>query len=317
MLNLIVGDTHFTGKNPIARLDDIVEVQFNKLEEIVMLSNKYDAPIIHTGDIFNVSIIANSILTKIGSILEKLKHPLYFVWGNHDLMYHSLGLWERTSLGVLWKNSDKVKHISEIYPGWAWLDWDSEIGIQWMGEPIQKILLTHKAVVSEQKMGKGSWVLKDKDFCINIDDNDLGINLTKYYKLIICGHWHKPYIFHHKGTKVINPGPVIRHTVDEWLKPSVVLINTNTLIHKRIYLNTPDPEQVLSKTHIEQKFESVTDNVLKFIDSLKNKKFSHKKSLLKTIMHNLNIHELPIKVEKLIRETIADLIEKGAIDESL
>ena len=110
---------------------------------------------------------------------------------------------------------------------------------------------------------------------------------------------------------------MIRHTIDEWLKPSIVLINTNTLIHKRIYLNTPDPEKVLSRTHIEQNFESVTDNVLKFIDSLKNKKFSHKKSLLKTIMYNLDIHELPIKVETLIRETIANLIEKGAIDGSL
>ena len=313
MLILIVGDTHFTGKNPIARLDDIVEIQFNKLEEIVMLSNKYDAPIIHTGDIFNVSIIANSILTKIGSILEKLKHPLYFVWGNHDLMYHSLDLWDRTSLGVLWKNSNKVKHISEFYTDYKiefdYIDWEGTLGFTGANE----ILLTHKAVVSERKMGKGSWILEDEDFCMNIDNN---LHL-RGYKLIICGHWHKPYIFKHKETLVINPGPMIRHTIDEWLKPSIVLINTNTLIHKRIYLNTPDPEKVLSRTHIEQNFESVTDNVLKFIDSLKNKKFSHKKSLLKTIMHNLDVHELPIKVETLIRETIANLIEKGAIDESL
>jgi len=313
MLILIVGDTHFTGKNPIARLDDIVEIQFNKLEEIVMLSNKYDAPIIHTGDIFNVSIIANSILTKIGSILEKLKHPLYFVWGNHDLMYHSLDLWDRTSLGVLWKNSNKVKHISEFYTDYKiefdYIDWGGTLGFTGANE----ILLTHKAVVSERKMGKGSWILEDEDFCMNIDNN---LHL-RGYKLIICGHWHKPYIFKHKETLVINPGPMIRHTIDEWLKPSIVLINTNTLIHKRIYLNTPDPEKVLSRTHIEQNFESVTDNVLKFIDSLKNKKFSHKKSLLKTIMHNLDVHELPIKVETLIRETIANLIEKGAIDESL
>ena len=315
MLILIVGDTHFTGKNPIARLDDIVEIQFNKLEEIVMLSNKYDAPIIHTGDIFNVSIIANSILTKIGSILEKLKHPLYFVWGNHDLMYHSLDLWDRTSLGVLWKNSNKVKHISEFYTDYKiefdYIDWGGTLGFTGANE----ILLTHKAVVSERKMGKGSWILEDEDFCMNIDNN---LHL-RGYKLIICGHWHKPYIFHHKGTKVINPGPVLRRSIEEWLMPSVILLNTNTLLHKRIYLQSAlPPEQVLSKKHIEQKIESYTDGVIKFIEQLKHiTKTDKSKSFMTNLFKELDSHSLPKNVENILRNTISKLVEKGAIDGSL
>jgi hypothetical protein len=58
----------------------------------------------------------------------------------------------------------------------------------------------------------------------------------------------------------------------------------------------------------------MTDNVLKFVDSLKNKKFSHKKSYIKTLIYNLDQHELPNKVETLLRTTIANLIEKGIID---
>jgi predicted phosphodiesterase len=312
MLVLIVGDTHFSGKNPIARIDDIVDVQFDKLDEIINLSNKYDAPIIHTGDVFNTSVIANSILTKIGLILTKLKHPLYFVWGNHDLLYHSLELWDRTSLGVLWKHNNKVKHISEL-GGWAWLDWDSTYGIQWMGEPKQKLLLTHKAVVTERKMSKGSWVLKDKNFCIDIENHDLMINLPKYYKLIICGHWHKPYIFHHKGTKVINPGPILRRTVEEWLMPSVVLLNTDTLIHKRIYLKAKPPEQVLSKAHIEQKVESYTEGVIKFIEQLQKTETVNKGTFLENLFELLDGDELPKNVEKILRNKIAVLIQKGII----
>ena len=41
MLGLIVGDTHFTGKNPIARLDDLVELQFDKWDEIISIANTY------------------------------------------------------------------------------------------------------------------------------------------------------------------------------------------------------------------------------------------------------------------------------------
>lgn len=316
MLILICGDTHITGKNPIARKDDIIELQFKKWNSIVSIANYYNCPIIHTGDVFNVSIIANSLLTKLGKIINKLNHPLYFVWGNHDLMYHSLDLWDRTSLGVLWKNNSNVKHISEFGKGYKenqfdWLDWDSTYGIQWMGEQ-NNMLLTHKAVVSEKKMGKGSWVVKDEDFCMNIDNNPE----LKKYKLIICGHWHKPYIFHHKGTKVINPGPVLRRTVEEWLMPSVVLLNTNTLIHKRLYLTAKPPEQVLSKKHIEQRVESYTEGIIQFIEQLKYIKLKNKKrKFLENLFELLDTDQLPKNVEKLLRSIISTLVEKGAIDE--
>ena len=312
MLVLVVGDTHFTGKNPIARIGDIVEAQFNKLDEIINLSNKYDAPIIHTGDIFNISIIANSILTQIGTALQDLKNPLYFVWGNHDLLYHSLSLSNRTSLGVMWTNNDKIKHISDFYTNykiwWSWNDWDSEYGIQWFGSR-PDILLTHKAIVSEHKIGKGSWVLEDKDFCMNIDNHPE----LKGYKLIICGHWHKPYIFHYKGTKVINPGPVLRRTVEDWLMPSVVLLNTDTLIHKRIYLKAKPPDQVLSKAHIEQKVESYTEGVMKFIEQLQKTETVNKGTFLENLFVLLDNHELPKNVEKILRNKIATLIQKGII----
>ena len=313
---LVVGDSHLTGRNPVARLDDLVEVQFEKWEYIIELANENDVPIVHTGDIFNVAIIANSLLTRLGEILTKLHNPLYFVWGNHDLQYHSYDMWDRTSLGVLWKNNDKVRHISEFWKDykiwWAWLDWGSK-EIQWYGgQP--KILLTHKAIVSGKKLKRqGSWILDDTEFCSNIDTDPR----FKGYRLIICGHWHKRFIYKHKETRVINPGPVIRRTVEEWFIPSVTLLNLNTLIHKELIISDLDPEQVLSRTHIEQNIETMTDNVLKFVDLLKNKKFKHKKSFLKTLMHNLDQHELPNRIETILRTTIADLIEKGVINESI
>ena len=315
MLILIVGDTHFTGKNPVARIDDVVETQFEKWEEIVSISNKYDAPIVHTGDIFNVSIIANSILTQIGAIMENLNNPLYFVWGNHDLMYHSLDLWDRTSLGILWANSEKIKHISDFYKDyqkwWSWYDWDSEHGIQWYGDR-PNILLTHKAVVSERKMGKGSWILEDKDFCMNID-NHLEL---RGYKLIICGHWHKPYIFKHKETLVVNPGPVLRRSVEEWFMPSVVLLNLDTLFYKRLYLESAKPpDQILSRKHIEQKIESYTEGVMKFIEQLRFTKTINKGKFLENLFVLLDNHELPTNVEKILRDKIAILIQKGIINE--
>jgi len=308
---LVVADSHLTGRNPIARLDDLVELQFEKWKEIVHHANYYDVPIIHAGDIFNVAVVANSLLTRLGEILNKLKQPLYFVWGNHDLQYHSPEMWDRTSLGVLWKNNNKVKHISEFFMNykakinWAWWDWGSD-DIQWLGNP-PKLLLSHKAIVNDKLTGTNSWIQNDREFCHPIKE------VHPKFKLVICGHWHRTYNYNYQGTRVINPGPMIRRTVDEWLKPSVILLNIDTLIHKKIYLDTPDPELILSRTHIEQKIETRTDNIVKFVDALKIKKESKKASFMKNLFHNLDQHEIPPRVEKVIRETVMRLIEKGQL----
>lgn len=312
---LVVADSHLTGRNPVARLDDLVELQFKKWQQIVDIANDYAVPIIHAGDIFNIAVVANSLLTRLGEILNQLKQPLYFVWGNHDLQYHSYDMWDRTSLGVLWKNNDKVRHISEFWKTykiwWAWWDWNSEHEIQWLGDP-PKLLLSHKAIVNDKLTGKNSWIQEDQEFCSPIKD------IKPKFKLIICGHWHRSFRYNYQGTRVFNPGPMIRRTVDEWLKPSVVLLNINTLMHKRIYLDTLNPEQVLSRTHIEQNVESITENVVKFVDQLKHVRKTDKKgSFMKNLFHELDQHELPSRIEKILREIVATLIEKGVINEGL
>jgi hypothetical protein len=237
-------------------------------------------------------------------------------------MYHTLELWDRTSLGVLWKSCNKVEHISGFQSRykdvrWAWYDWDDDI--QWNTCDKPDLLLTHKAVVSEKRMGKGSWVVKDEDFCMNIDDYYLksDTNSLEGYRLIVCGHWHKPYMFKHKDAMIINPGPVLRRTVEEWLMPSVILLNTDTLLYKRLYLEAEPPNKVLSRKHIEQRIDSYTEGVMKFVNKLKDKKVSGKKKFLENLFEMLDSHELPKEVETLLRNTIVNLIEKGELNESL
>jgi predicted phosphodiesterase len=306
MLILICGDSHLTGRNPIARKDDLVTLQFKKWIEIRDLANKYNAPIIHTGDIFNTAVVANSLLTQLGGILSYLKKPLYFVWGNHDLQYHSYEMWRRTSLGVLWSNNDKVRHISEWDLDdnrWDWIDWNQQ---QEHVPTNSTLLLSHKAIINYKQVGRNSWIMKDKEFCGDVKD-------FPNYKLIICGHWHRPYIYKYKNTKVINPGPMTRQSIDEWINPSVILIDTKTLIHKKVYLDTPDPEDVLSKKHTEHTIKSYTEGVLKFVDALKNKKLVTQKSFLKNLMALLDSHELEENLEEIFRDIISTALEKGAL----
>lgn len=214
---LAVGDVHISGKNPFSRLDDVTELQFKKLKEIVDISNKFGVPIINTGDIFHTALVANSITALTGDILSHLNNPWYFIFGNHDLQYHSLEMIERTSLGVIWANNQMVKHISEITqdydcPEWAYIDWNNEYLID------SPYLLAHRAIVDNRLVSKNSWIMEDKNFCQAADE-------LKKYSLIICGHWHKPYEFYHENTFVLNPGPVIRRNIVEQEQPRVVSLN--------------------------------------------------------------------------------------------
>jgi predicted phosphodiesterase len=205
-----IADSHTSGKNPPCRKDDLIKVQFDKWEEIVGIANINGVPIVHAGDLTHSSLLSNSLMAKLGDIFNSLHNPLYFVWGNHDLLYHSLDIWDQTALGVLWKNNKNIKHISEFEGDygvtWDWIDWNQSIT-----NNKAKYLLSHKAVVSDNHIKRNKWIEEDTTFAINCKDKSL-----KNIQIIVCGHWHKRYIIKRRGintnTIIINPGPMARRS---------------------------------------------------------------------------------------------------------
>lgn len=314
MLILKIGDIHITGKNPIARKDDLVEVQFKKIEEIIDIANEYDCPIISSGDIFNVPIIANSILSEFGVLLEYLKHPIYFAWGNHDLMYHSLELSERTSLGMLSYNNSKIKHISEF---------EDDYGIQWdyqdWGQPIVKcnspLLLSHQAIANLKiARGDNSWIAKDKEFA-RIIEHDKSLH---NYNLILCGHWHKKYNFKYKNTTVINAGPILRRTVLETDTPSITMIDLESFESESIDLKSARPfDECISDSHLEENRNKTRIDIMEFISALNSRKsLDYTSSFLDNLSLFLDNDYIDKPTERLLRELIAKTIENKQILEN-
>lgn len=299
-----IGDVHQTGKTPVARLDDLPEAQFGKWEEIRDFANIRDVPIISVGDVFNTAIVANSIVNRLGGILNTLKNPLYFVWGNHDLEYHSLEIWSRTSLGVLLQNNPMVKHISSFKNdygiSWDYIDWDNPIK-----KTGSKYLLSHKAIVNFRQLNSNFWIRKDKTFAKPIGE------WSKGYKIILCGHWHKPYSFRHGKTTVINAGPVSRMTIEDKLEPSICLIDLNTGIFKKHYLESAKPfNEVISSKHITTK-QSNYDTIKKFISTIKANSGESGSTFMQQINQLINSHELTSDMEELLIDIISKTKEKG------
>ena len=267
---LFIGDIHLSGKNPPERIDDVTAVQFDKINEIVDTANEYDVPIICTGDIFHTPIVSNTILTTFGHTLKRLKREFYFVLGNHDLQYHDLERIDRTSIGVVWSNNEKIRHIGTFhnYYGsnreWAYIDYNMPPNCP----ANAKYLLSHKAIVNDYLVNSESWIADDETFCQAASDFE-NLNL----KLIICGHWHKPFTFSQKSTLVINPGPVIRRQIVEREIPIMILMDLDSLEYDKIQLTTALPtDEVLRETSLKQELKPISERILQFINNIKVRK---------------------------------------------
>lgn len=72
-----ITDTHFGDGDHFARVEKIVDAINELPMEIIC--------VVHTGDITSENITQDSIMTRGMAILKKLKMPIHFVPGNHDI----------------------------------------------------------------------------------------------------------------------------------------------------------------------------------------------------------------------------------------
>lgn len=307
---LIIGDIHISGKNPPERIDDVTAVQFDKIDEIVDTANEYDVPVICTGDIFHTPIVSNTILTRFGKIINRLKREFYFVLGNHDLQYHDIERIDRTSIGVVWSNNEKIRHIETFHKHygsnrkWAYIDY----GMDLVCPTGAKYLLSHKAIVNDYLVNSESWIADDVDFCQAASDFEK-LNL----KLILCGHWHRPFTFLQKSTVVINPGPVIRRQIVEREMPRMLLMDLDSMEFDEILLATALPtDEVLRETSLKEELKPIAERIVQFINNIKTQRQIKHGVKFMDAVNGLLDHgsKVDLKVKNKLKEIISILAEK-------
>ena len=272
---IVVGDIHISGKNPISRKDDLVELQFTKLNEIISLANDLDIDIISVGDVTHVPNISYSIFNCLVKELKKLNNFFYFVIGQHDIFWHTKKTFQHTALGAIENSLKNVKHISKFNDinmlyGYAYEDW---------GEPIkeenQPFFISHRPVIT-RKNNHVVWIKENPEHVRQFADLD-------EYELILCGDWHKPYdkiinTFNRKRV-LINPGCLCRRDANEDNQhmPSVVMVDFETLEYERYYLKcAKEYEEIISESHLElgrakKEISKSIDNILSTIKQTINR----------------------------------------------
>jgi DNA repair exonuclease SbcCD nuclease subunit len=312
-----ITDPHISGKNPICRLDNLVEVQFKKLKELIKIANKEESPIICTGDITDSPNISYSTFSKLADILSKCKYNFYILYGNHDLLFHSLDSVNATALGALIKSVPSIKHISEFIYDYGipidFEDWNDQRSIT--TNDISKILVCHRAVIKE-KMVSRMWMKENQmDFYYSTDKE------LKKYDLILCGHFHKQYRFNEKNYIVLNPGSFTRRKSNEIEihEPSYYHISYNNNNISYVLNSIPNCKgikDVMSDSHLTytRMTKNIKGEIANFFHKFKiNKEKNQFKSTLTQTFNSMKEGELKETLREILIKVYGD-IEIGEIE---
>jgi predicted phosphodiesterase len=307
---LVFSDPHIYGRNPICRKDNLVELQFEKLNEVKDIANRYKVPVICLGDVTESPHISHAMVSVIAQILNQIDKKFFTLIGQHDLWYYDLSSFDSTALGALVNASQNIHRIemfNNIYNfNINYAHWNQIPQIR-----EGNIFLTHKPVVPREFVKKYMWLSQ------NVNNNKFYIleDLPKTYNLIMCGDWHLRYIYRNNKTLLINPGALTRRKANEDSLntfPSVILISFEfPFNHKILALQiAKNPEEVISSDHLEitKISKIIKEEISKFIELTKIQKNTDKTKFITYLLKIMNHSDMEPEVIEIIRDSLKKLM---------
>ena len=257
---LITGDWHIRSDTSICRTDNFQEKQSECLNEVAFLARKYKVDaIINVGDTFHRPRPDHSQELEI-MLYEIFKDiTIYFIAGNHELLYHRIETMDECSIGVIskydnWSNKNYIGDDCTIYL----CSFGEVVNIKLYKNEFN-IAVIHRYCAEKQT----PFFIKD-----GITAEDL-LKENPDYNLIITGDNHHGFIYLNKeGRFVINPGCLNRQAADmKSYKPRCYIFDTETSHYDKIYLLDNRLDDVTEEHIIKN--EERDERITAFVESLK------------------------------------------------
>ena len=244
---LFSSDWHLRNDKPISRIDDFQQVQKDTLIQIAKICKQNNAELIIAGDIFDKP--KDNIQELVNQVYEIFKDiNIYFICGQHDLLFHSLDNFEKGNIGIInnfenWNHSEEIINSESII--WKF-DYGKEIIDIDDYDNLIKICVWHKYCEKEQL----PFYIKN-----GISAKDLIDNYN--YNIYICGDNHKSFIYEKDNKIVFNMGCITRQSITEKnYNPSVILFDTEKRDYEQIFLCDNNLnvfiDSVISKEQLER-----------------------------------------------------------------
>ena len=305
---VLLSDLHLTLDAPIARTDDFVKTQFEKLHFVLTWAREHHCIILQAGDFFNRPR-SWFLLPKIIDILRHYELEIYLVAGQHDSYMHSMEAMDTTSLGILRKaglvhllnanpvimkkpgqtHSNKLIHIY----GASWGESIPEV----IDNEAMNILVVHKSISTcELWLGHkydpaSQFLMKHKDF-----------------DLILCGDIHKKFIVESKSYSriICNTGTLLRlDATEESMNHHPGFLVYNSCDKTLGWIKVPHEENVLSRKHIEDR-QNTNEMLDQFIEAIDSRGFEGGTSFLDNLNDFMKKNEIQDGVKNIISNIMAE-----------
>jgi len=240
---ILTSDWHLRESTPQCRTDNFWKAQEKKVDFILALSRKHNAPIFIAGDIGHISKWSCKLLEWAINKFKDIK--IFVIAGQHDLPQHQLSQWPQSGIGVL-HAAGAVEFIQTpkiinnkfmIYP----FSYNEEIITPEKNESdLPKIAMVHQMIVESKDLFPNQSALRGHQL------------LKKFpqFSIILSGDNHNSFIINTSDNILCNPGSFMRSTtaqIDH--KPRVYLWYAQDNIVEPVYL--PIEQGVISREHIE------------------------------------------------------------------
>lgn len=228
-------DLHMTTARPVNRIDDYEETVLAKFHQILNFAREYDAVLTVSGDLWDTSKLSKipyQLTNKILQMIKLLKVRVLACHGQHDMTYHNLNLQTSPYYTLLVGGGIEVPGALGISIGnvrFYGAGWGQDIPM-----PMEKtdniidVLLLHRTITP----GEPPFFLKDAT------PAQKTLETLYNFDLVLSGDYHEPFIAERDGAFLVNPGPMLRASIDKRdYRPRVYLIDTDTAEITPLYLD--------------------------------------------------------------------------------
>jgi predicted phosphodiesterase len=297
---ILLSDMHLVAENPKARLDDLTEIQFDKVRYVFsyVRENSIDA-ILQAGDMVDIKR-SWGLLSRLSQFYrEEAPCSIYTVRGQHDAYYRDMSN-EKTVIGVL-TSAALLHHLGHAVPlaksvyGY---------GVDYGQEPPKpttrgvNILVIHKQIL----MSKIWKQQNDHDYAPEF------LRAHSDYDLILCGDAHQRFVFTDGDRHICNTGPMLRLEVSKQMmrhSPGFFVYDTSRLSLKWVVIPHALASAVLSRQHIEEA-QARQMSFKKFIDGVSNVAQTGKSPFL----HNLRMLLRQGKASNTVKDLVYAKLEE-------
>lgn len=256
---IVTGDWHFRSDLPRCRLDDDwLGTQAMQVRWIFEQAEKYDAMVIHTGDMFHRSVSSVGLVNWAVELLKPYADRFISIAGNHDLPNHAVEKLGGSAYGIIDKTFDFKKNTPDnmiCFP----------FGMESPGYAFgMDIVVLHRLVVESdlENVPKSMW-------------STAASVLSEFpdAKWIFTGDNHGGFIYsNNNGQTLVNPGSLNRQTVDGMdYKPRAYFVDTDKLPGNAncTALFIPDDETMVYDSYLAE--EKVRDErIVAFVEKVKD-----------------------------------------------